>query len=114
MYPMRRLVPRWLCLLTVFAGFLASGSLLWAQTPLVERLSPDTVFCVAWSGTASLSGADQRNHVLQLLHDPAFAPSWLTLAAAFQQRNQKAEGPAAALGLPDIASLLENPLVLRG
>jgi hypothetical protein len=112
MYPMRRLVPRWLCLATVFAGFLASSSLLRAQTPLVERLSPGTVFCVAWRGTASLSGADQKNHVLQLLHDPALAPAWVALAAAFQQRNQKAEGPAAVLGLPDITSLLENPLVL--
>ncbi len=111
MYPMRRLVPRWLCLATVFAGFLASSSLLQAQAPLVERLSPDTVFCVAWRGTASLSSAEQKNHVLQLLQDPAFAPAWIGLAAAFQQRNQKAGSPAAAMGLPDITSLLENPLV---
>ncbi len=109
MYPMRRLVPRWLCLATVFAGFLASSSLLQAQAPLVERLSPDTVLCVAWRGTASLSGAEQKNHVLQLLQDPAFAPAWLGLAAAFQQRNQKGELPA--MGLPDIMSLLENPFV---
>lgn len=111
MYPMRRLVPRWLCLATVFAGFLASSSLLQAQAPLSERLSPDTVFCVAWRGTASLSGAEQKNHVLQLLQDPAFAPAWLGLAEAFQQRNQKAESPAATMGLPDITSLLENPFV---
>jgi hypothetical protein len=108
---MRHLVPRWLCLATVFAGFLASSSLLQAQGLLVERLSPDTVFCVAWRGTASLPGAEQKNHVLQLLRDPAFAPAWLGLAAALQQGNQKAEGPAAALGFPDIPSLLENPLV---
>ncbi len=111
MYPMRRLVPRWLCLATVFAGFLASSSLLQAQAPLAERLSPDTVLCVAWRGTTSLSGAEQKNHVLQLLQDPAFAPAWLGLAAAFQQRNQKVESPAAAMGIPDIMSLLENPLV---
>ncbi len=111
MYPIRRLGPRWLCLATVFAGFLASSSLLQAQAPLVERLSPDTVFCVAWRGTASLSGAEQKNHVLQLLQDPAFAPAWIGLAAVFQQRNQKAGSPAAAMGLPDITSLLENPLV---
>ncbi len=112
MYPMRCLVHRWLCLATVSVGFLASSSLLQAQTKLVERLSPDTVFCVAWRGTASPSGAEQKNHVLQLLQDPAFAPAWVSLAAAFQQRNQKAEGPAAALGFADITSLLENPLVL--
>lgn len=111
MYSMRRLVPRWLCLATVFAGFLASSSLLQAQAPLAARLSPDTVFCVAWRGTASLSGAEQKNHVLQLLQDPAFAPVWLGLTAAFQQRNQKAESPAAAMGLADITSLLENPLL---
>jgi hypothetical protein len=112
MYPMRRLVSRWLCLATVFAGFLASSALLQAQTPLVDRLSPETVFCVAWRGTASLSGAEQKNHVLQLLQDPAFAPAWLGLASAFQQRNQKAEGPTASLGLPEITSLLENPFTL--
>ena len=112
MYPMRRLVPSWLCLATVFAGFLASSSLLQAQTPLVDRLSPETVFCVAWRGTASLSGAGQKNHVLQLLQDPAFAPAWLALASAFQQRNQKAEGPTASLGLTEITSLLENPFAL--
>src|SRR6185437_5154490 len=112
MHPMRRLIHRWLSRAIVFVGFLASGSLLQAQTPLVERLSPDTVFCVAWRGTASFSGAEQKNHVLQLLQDPAFAPAWLSLAAAFQQRNQKAEGPAGAPGFADITSLLENPLVL--
>lgn len=109
MYPVRRLVPRWLRLATVFAGFLASSSLLQAQTPLVDRLSPETVFCVSWRGTASLSGAEQKNHVLQLLQDPAFAPAWLSLASAFHQRSQKAEGPTASLGLPEITSLLENP-----
>jgi hypothetical protein len=112
MYHMRRLVSRWLCLATVFAGFLASSSLLQAQTPLVDHLSPETVFCVAWRGTASLSGAEQKNHVLQLLQDPAFAPAWLGLASAFQQRNQKAAGPTASLGLPEITSLLENPFAL--
>lgn len=106
---MRRLVSRWICLATVFAGFLASSPLLQAQTPLVDRLSPETVFCVAWRGTTSLSGAEQKNHVLQLLQDPAFAPAWLGLVSAFQQRNQKAEGPTASLGLPDVTSLLENP-----
>jgi hypothetical protein len=101
-----------MCLAIAFAGFLASSSSLQAQTPLVDRLSPDTVFCVAWRGTASLSGAEQKNHVLQLLQDPVFAPAWLGLVSAFQQRNQKAEGLTASLGLPEVTSLLENPLVL--
>ncbi|HEY4283187.1 MAG TPA: hypothetical protein VGM62_08985 [Chthoniobacterales bacterium] len=109
---MRRLVPRWLCLATVFVSFLASSSSLQAQMSLVERLSPDTIFCAAWRGTASLSGAEQKNHVLQLLKDPAFAPAWVSLAAALQQRNQKAEDLAAALVFADITSLLENPVVL--
>jgi hypothetical protein len=109
---MRRLVSRWICLATVFAGFLASSPLVLAQTPLVDRLSPETVFCVAWRGTASLSGAEQKNHVLQLLQDPAFAPAWLGLVSAFQQRNQKAAGRTASLGLPEIMSLLENPFTL--
>lgn len=112
MYPVRRLVPRCMCLVIAFAGFLASSSSLQAQTPLVDRLPPDTVFCIAWRGTASLSGAEQKNHVLQLLQDPAFAPAWLGLVSAFQRRNQKAAGPTASLGLPEVASLLENPLVL--
>jgi hypothetical protein len=109
---MRRLVSRWICVATVFAGFLASSSLLQAQTPLVDRLSPETVFCVAWRGTASLSGGEQRNHVLQLLQDPAFAPAWLGLASAFQQRNQKAAGPTASLGLPEVTSFWRTHLRL--
>jgi len=111
MYPVRRLVPRWLRLAAVLACLLAFSSLLQAQTPLAERLSPDTVFCASWRGTAYLSGAEQKNHVLQLLHDPAFAPAWLAFATAFQQRSQKTGSPAAAMAFADVTSLLENPLV---
>ncbi len=111
MHPLRRLVPGRLRLATVLACFLAFSSLLQAQAPLAERLSPGTVFCASWRGTAYLSGAAQKNHVLQLLHDPAFAPAWLAFATAFQQRARKTESPAAAMAFADITSLLENPLV---
>jgi len=80
MYPVRRLVPRWLRLAAVLACLLAFSSLLQAQTPLAERLSPDTVFCASWRGTAYLSGAEQKNHVLQLLRDPESA--WKVSLAA--------------------------------
>jgi hypothetical protein len=97
---------RWLAV--AFAALLASNSALWAQSaPLAERLPEDTILCAEWRGTAFLSGADQKNHVLQLIEDPAFAPGWFALAANFQRAKQKPGG----LEFSDVLSLLKNPIV---
>ena len=97
---------RWLAV--VFAVFLASSSALWAQSAsLAERLPQDTILSVEWRGTASLSGAEQKNHVLQLIEDPALAPGLFALATSFQRANQKPGG----LNFSDLTSLGKNPLV---
>ncbi len=88
------------------------GSRLLAQAPpIVERLSPDTVFYLEWRGTASLVGAEQKNHLLQLLHDPASAPMWAALTSQIEQSGPKGPAPIAKLLMPDLFSLLDNSAV---
>jgi len=78
---------------------------------IVTRLSPNTVFYVEWHGNASLADAKQKNHVLELLHDPAFAPMLNDLASQMQKGSAKTLGPAAAFVLPDLSSFLDNAAV---
>ena len=90
----------------------AGGSPLYAQArPIVDRLSPETVFYLEWRGTASLAGAEQKNHLLQLLRDPAVAPMWLTLTSQIERSAPKGTGPVTALVVPDLISLLDNSVV---
>jgi hypothetical protein len=81
--------------------------------PSAERLSPDTVFYVQWRGLASLTGANNQNHALQLWNDPDFAPIRLALAVAIQQQSakQSAEKPTNP-PVADILSLLDNGSIL--
>jgi len=98
--------------LAVLIGLLALGTSVFAQiSPIVQRLSPNTVVYIEWRGNSFLADAQQKNHVLQLIHDPAFASIGLAAAADFQQRTSNTAGPAAASLLPDVMSFLENPLV---
>jgi len=99
--------------LAALLACVACGAPAIAQTaPIVERLAPNTVFYAEWRGSRFLADAQQKNHVLQLMHDPAIAPIWLAAAADFQRRVPKSSDPAAAASLlPDVASLLDNPLV---
>ena len=92
---------------------LAVGAPVFAQVaPIVQRLSADTVFYIGWRGSSFLADAQQKNHVLQLIHDPAFAPIWAAAAADFQQHVPKSADPAAASSLlPDVGSFLDNPIV---
>jgi len=87
------------------------GSPLLAQTaPIAQRLSPNTVFYVEWRGSGSLAGASQKNHALQLLHDPAFAAMLTNIASQAQRTAPKNVGPSAAFLLPDVVSFLDNAL----
>ena len=96
----------------VLLGCAVFGAPLLAQTaPIAPRLSPNTVFYVEWRGNASLASASQKNHVLQLLHDPAFAQMLTQIARQIQTSTPKNGGPAAALVLPDLASFLDNAIV---
>jgi len=99
--------------LAIALACLATGAPTIAQTaPIVQRLSPNTVAYVEWCGSKFLSDAQQKNHVLQLVHDPAFASVWAAAAANFQQHVPKSADPAAAGSLlPDVGSFLDNPLV---
>lgn len=104
-------LPYFRCVAVLFAC-VALGSPLFAQTaPIVQRLSPNTVFYVEWRGNSFLAGAKQKNHVLQLLHDPAFAPMLTEIAGQMQRGTLKNLGPAAAFVLPDLASFLDNAVV---
>jgi len=88
------------------------GSSLFAQAPrIVERLSPDTVFYLEWRGTASLVGTEQKNHLLQLLHDPATMPMWTALTSQIERSGPKGPAPITRLLMPDLVSLLDNPAV---
>jgi hypothetical protein len=78
------------------------------SVPIAERLSADTVFYVQWRGMAYLRDAEKKNHVLQLVQDPAMAPVWLTVANNFQ-RNEQKQGNRPPVTLPELISLLDNP-----
>jgi hypothetical protein len=101
--------------LAALLACMAFGAPAFAQTaPILQRLSPNTVFYAEWRGSKFLADAQQKNHVLQLLLDPAFTPVWSAATAELQQRAQKAGGqaanPALAPLVPEMISLLENPL----
>jgi len=106
-------VCRWYCgCLAVLIGLLAFGTSVFAQiSPIVQRLSPNTVVYIEWRGNSFLADAQQKNHVLQLIHDPAFASIGLAAAADFQQHIPNSAGPASASLLPDVMSFLDNSLV---
>ena len=100
------------CCLAFLLACLISGSPLPAQSPsLTERLSPNTVFFLVWNGHASYAGSEQKNHLLQLLHDPAFASMWTAATNKVQQGTPNAAGAAGASLAPDIISALDNPFV---
>ncbi len=83
-----------------------------AQRPdMAPRLPSRTVAFVEWRGTSAIAGDTQQNHVLQMMADPAMAPLWLGLAANFQKSQQKSEASTPPLSLPELESLLQNPLV---
>jgi len=97
----------------VFLACLTCGaaSPLFAQAPpIVERLSPDTVFYLEWRGNTSLGGAE-RNHLLELLHDPAVRPMWAALTSQIERSGPQGPGPIPALLMPDLVSLLDNAAV---
>jgi hypothetical protein len=96
----------------VFLACLAISPVAVGQSsPIAQRLPSNTVFYVEWRGQAFVASQAQKNHLLQLVHDPSFAPMWLAAADKWQQGAQKSAGPAAAMILPDVASFLDNAAV---
>ena len=102
------------CCLPVFWACLTcgGGSPLYAQTrPIAERLSPETLFYLEWRGTKSLGGAEGKNHLLQLLRDPALAPLWLSFTRQIEPSPPPGASPVTAFLLPDLISLMDNSVV---
>jgi hypothetical protein len=101
----------WFPILLACLGLFAGPSLCAQTAPLVQRLSPDTIFYVEWRGTASLSAAEQKNHLLQLMHDPDMAAALAALGSQLQRNNPQVANPIAAMLLPDLTSFLDNSAV---
>src|SRR5262249_52477936 len=64
-----------------------------------------------WRGASSLAAAEQKNHLLELLHDPAVAPLLAGLGNQIQKSTPTGARPMAAMLLPDLVSLLDNAAV---
>jgi len=97
----------------VLLALLLPVSPVFAQTASIPgRLSPDTIFYLHWRGSAGIAGADKKNHLLQLLGDPDFAPMRDSAVRGAQRSLETPGNPAPPLGLADVLSLLDNPVVL--
>jgi hypothetical protein len=88
--------------------FLPSSSPLCAQTSsIADRLPPETVAYLRWAGKNFAGSAQEKNHLMQLLQDPDFAPFRDALVKASQGSGGKDTKPTS-FGFPEILSLLEN------
>lgn len=84
-----------------------------AQTARIEdRLPPDTILFIKWNGSTSLKGAQSKNHLLQLLADPDFAPAEIAAAAYLGKSLAKEKEKNAGPQLPELISLLDNQMVV--
>ncbi|MGB8672711.1 MAG: hypothetical protein WCD27_00025 [Candidatus Acidiferrales bacterium] len=82
------------------------------SSSVVERLSPDTVLYMRWSGLSSLTAAQKTNHLLQLYIDPDFAPVREALAKSLQSGMRKKDARGPAIESADLISFLDNSAVV--
>ena len=90
-----------------------------AQGELTGRLPANTIAYWEWNGSAAILPEVTKNHLLQLAFDPQLAPLWGVLIQQVQSANQNTSHTAGTpqdksgmqLGLPDVVSLLSNPMV---
>ena len=93
--------------------FLAPSAPLHAQTSgIPDRLSPETIFYVHWRGKPFLNEAEKKNHLLQFLEDPDFAPLRQKMADDFRKSMESQGSAAGAPTLAEIISLLDNPMTV--
>ena len=107
----RRCAPTWrpVFLVAAIFTFLLPNRFLQAQTNSIpDRLPADTVFYLYWNGKNIASGPQEKNHVLQLLTDPDFAPLRDAMGKSLQSGAAK-DGKAPALDFTAALSLMENP-----
>jgi hypothetical protein len=90
--------------------FLTSTPLRAQSSQIPDRLSPNTIFYVHWQGKPFISEAEKKNHLLQFLEDPDFAPLRQKLADDFRKNMESQGSPAAAPTLAEFISLLDNPM----
>jgi hypothetical protein len=96
---------------TLFCAFAASVAAQSSSEPLAKKLPPDTIFYAQWRGMEFLSTAKATNHVLQLFQDPDLGPMWASFAINLQKHDAKHGRAGAAITLPEIVSLMDNPAV---
>jgi len=95
-----------------FLALLLTCHALRAQiSSIPDRLSSDTILYVHWRGKTFASGADEKNHVLQLLQDPDFVPLRNAMVK-LAQRNSGKDSTAPPVEFAEILSLLENEAAL--
>jgi hypothetical protein len=103
----------WVPLAAAMLFFLVPCAPLSAQTAEIpDRLSPDTIFYMHWRGKPFITEAEKRNHILQFLEDPDFAPLRQKLADDFRASMEKQGGAALAPTLAELISLLDNPMTV--
>ncbi|MGA8223389.1 MAG: hypothetical protein WB780_17210 [Candidatus Acidiferrales bacterium] len=91
----------------LFVFLLAGGGLRAQSSPTLDRLSSDTIFYIHWRGKTFAKGAQEKNHLLQLLQDPDFAPLRDALLKTWQGGGGK-DGAPPGLSFTEYQSLLEN------
>jgi hypothetical protein len=90
-----------------------------AQGELTGRLPANTIAYWEWNGSAAVLSDATKNHLLQLAFDPQLAPLWGALIRQVQSETQNTSHATGTpqdksgmqLGLPDVVSLLSNPMV---
>jgi hypothetical protein len=84
-----------------------------AQTSAIpDRVSADTIFYMHWHGKQFVTEAEKKNHLLQFLEDPDFAPLRQKLADDFRKSMESQGNAAAAPTLAEFISLLDNPMTV--
>ena len=102
---------RWALLAAAILLSLGQSVPLRAQTSgISDRLSPDTIFYMHWRGKPFITEAEKKNHLLQFLEDPDFAPLRQKLADDFRKSMESQGSAAGAPTLAEIISLLDNPM----
>lgn len=90
--------------------FLPAAPVFAQSTEIAERLPPTTFDYMCWRGIAFIAEGEQKNHILQLLEDPDFAPLRQRAMDDFRKGMEK-QGVADKMPtLPEIISLLDNPM----
>lgn len=103
----------WFALATaILFSLILSGPLSAQTSEIPDRLSPDTIFYMHWRGKPFIAEAEKKNHILQFIEDPDFAPLRQKLADDFRASMEKQGGAAVAPTLAELISLLDNPMTV--